>query len=114
MKWLLRRARFYWPTMVVDCFRYYKGCEECQIFGNTELMSSAMLHPIIKPWLFRDGIARLDFIGQINSPSKGHRFILLSTDYFNKQAEAVPSKNMTYKEAIEIIIEHIIYRFGIF
>jgi len=29
MKWLLRRAGFYWPTMMVDCFRYYKGCEEC-------------------------------------------------------------------------------------
>ena len=30
MKWLLRRASFYWPTMMADCFRYYKGCEECQ------------------------------------------------------------------------------------
>jgi hypothetical protein len=27
MKWLLRRACFYWPTMIADCFRYYKGCE---------------------------------------------------------------------------------------
>jgi hypothetical protein len=34
MKWLLRRANFYWPTTMVDCFRYYKGCEECQRFGN--------------------------------------------------------------------------------
>ena len=30
MKWLLRRASFYWPTMMADCFRYYKECEECQ------------------------------------------------------------------------------------
>jgi hypothetical protein len=29
MKWLLHRAGFYWPTMVTDCFHYYKGCEEC-------------------------------------------------------------------------------------
>ena len=29
MKWLLRRAGFYWPTMMEDCFRYYKECEEC-------------------------------------------------------------------------------------
>ena len=29
MKWLLRRASFYWPTMMTDYFRYYKGCEEC-------------------------------------------------------------------------------------
>jgi len=30
MKWLFRRATsFYWPTMMADCFQYYKGCEEC-------------------------------------------------------------------------------------
>jgi len=29
MKWLLRRADFYWPTMMSDCFKYCKGCEEC-------------------------------------------------------------------------------------
>ena len=28
MKWLLRRVGFYWPSMMADCFRYYKGCEE--------------------------------------------------------------------------------------
>ena len=27
MKWLLRRAGFYWPSLISDCFRYYKGCE---------------------------------------------------------------------------------------
>jgi hypothetical protein len=34
MKWLLRRVGFYWPSMLADCFRYYKGYEECQWFGN--------------------------------------------------------------------------------
>jgi hypothetical protein len=29
MKWLLQRGGFYWPTMIVDFFWYYKGCEEC-------------------------------------------------------------------------------------
>jgi hypothetical protein len=61
MKWLLRRADFYWPTMMGDCFRYYKGCEECQRFRNIQLVSVVMLHPIIKPWpLCGWG---LDFIG---------------------------------------------------
>jgi hypothetical protein len=61
MKWLLRRANFYWPTMMADCFRYYKGCEECQRFGNIQLVPATMLHPIIKPWPFRGW--GLDFIG---------------------------------------------------
>jgi hypothetical protein len=63
MKWLLRRASFYWPTMMADCFCYYKGCEECQRFGNIQLVPAAMLHPIIKPWPFRGW--GLDFISQI-------------------------------------------------
>jgi hypothetical protein len=46
MKWLLCRAGFYWPTMMADCFRYYKGCQK---FGNIQLVPAAMLYPIINP-----------------------------------------------------------------
>jgi len=52
MKWLLRRVSFYWPSMISDYFRYYKGCEECQRFGNLQLVPAALMHPIIKPWPF--------------------------------------------------------------
>jgi hypothetical protein len=38
---------------MVDYFRYYKGCEECQKFGNIQPVPAAMLYPIIKPWPFR-------------------------------------------------------------
>jgi transposase InsO family protein len=38
---------------------------------------------------------------------------LVATDYFTKWSEAVPLKNMTHKEVIEFITEHIIHRFGI-
>jgi len=56
----------------------------------------------------------LDFIGQINPPSsKGHHFVLVATDYFTKWTKAVPLKNMTHREVIEFITEHIIHRFGI-
>ena len=56
----------------------------------------------------------MDFIGQINPPSsKGHHFVLVATDYFTKWTEAVPLKNMTHREVIEFITEHIIHRFGI-
>jgi hypothetical protein len=32
MKWLLRRAKFYWLTMLNDCFRYYRDYKSCQKF----------------------------------------------------------------------------------
>jgi hypothetical protein len=41
------------PSMMADCFRYYKGCEKCQWFGDIQLVPTALLHPIIKPWPFQ-------------------------------------------------------------
>jgi ribonuclease HI len=32
MKWLIRRLGYYWPTMLEDSFKYYKGCQACQRF----------------------------------------------------------------------------------
>lgn len=29
MKWLLRKVGYFWPMMLEDCFRYYKGCQDC-------------------------------------------------------------------------------------
>ena len=39
--------------------------------------------------------------------------MLVATDYFTKWTETVPLKNMTHKEVIEFITEHIIHRFSI-
>jgi hypothetical protein len=53
-------------------------------------------------------------IGQINPPSsKGHKFVLLATDYFTKWVEAVPLKKVTSENMVEFVKEHIIYRVGI-
>ncbi len=74
--------------------------------------AAAMLNPIIKSWPFR-GWA-LYFIGQVYpSSSKGHRSVLVATDYFTKWAEAVPLKNMTHTHVIDFILKHIVHRFGI-
>jgi hypothetical protein len=103
MKWLLRRSGFYWPNMIADCFKYYKRCQVCHKFGDLQLVPAVELHPIIKPWPFREW--GLDFIGEIHpSSSKGHRFVLVATDYFTKWTEVVALKNIN---------EHIIHRFGI-
>ena len=39
--------------------------------------------------------------------------MLVVTDYFTKWTETVPLKNMTHREVIEFITEHVIHRFGI-
>jgi len=70
------------------------------------------MNTIIKPWPFR-GWA-IDVISQIYPPSsKGHKFILVATDYFTKWVEAIPLKKVTSANMIDFVKEHIVYRFGI-
>jgi ribonuclease HI len=112
MKWVIRQSGCYWPTMLEDCFEYYKRCQDCQKFGNIQRVPASALNPIIKPWPFRGW--GIDLIGQINPPSsKGHKFVLLATGYFTKWVEAIPLEKVTSENMVEFVKEHIIYRFGI-
>jgi hypothetical protein len=114
MNWLLRGggAGFYWPTMTDDCIKYQRGCEACQRFGNIQLAHASVMNSIGKPWPFRGW--RLDFIGEVHpESSKGHRFILVATDYSTKWTEVVPLRNMTHHDVVSFVQEHIIYQFGV-
>jgi hypothetical protein len=112
MNWLLWRAEFYWVTMMDDCVRFQKGCEVCQRFRNIQLAHAGVMNSIVKSCPFRGW--GLDFIGEIHPrSSKGHRFILVATDYFTKWTDAVPLRNITHREVICFVQEHIIYGFGV-
>ena len=112
MKWLIRRSGYYWPSLLEDCFKYYRGCQQCQKFGPVQLAPASALNPIIKPCLFRGW--GMDMIEQVNPPtSKGHKWILATMDYFTKWVEAVPMKTVTASDVVRFVKEHIIHRFGI-
>jgi hypothetical protein len=112
MKWLIRRSRYYRPTMLEDSFKYYKGCQACQRFRKIQMVPALVMNLIIKLWSFRGW--GMDMIGKINPPScKGHQYILAITDYFTKWVEAIPLKSVTSKDIVNFIKEHVIHRFGI-
>jgi hypothetical protein len=112
MKCVKRRNGYFWPTILEDCFEYYKGCQDCQKFGNIQRAPALAINPIIKPCPFKGW--GIDSIGQIYlSSSKNHKFILVATDYFTKWVEAIPLKTVTSKNMIDFIKEHITYWFGI-
>ncbi|KAK1678168.1 hypothetical protein QYE76_039016 [Lolium multiflorum] len=103
---------FYWPTMLEDCFNYYKGCQACQMFGKIQMVPASAMNPIIKPWPFRGW--GMDMIGKIHpASSKKHEWILVITDYFTKWVEAVPMKKVKSEDVIKFVKEHVIHRFGI-
>jgi hypothetical protein len=98
--------------MMDDCVKYQTGCEACQRFENIQIAPASVMNSIVKSWQFRGW--GLDFIGEIHpGSSKGHRFILVATDYITKWTEAIPLRNMTHREVISFVQEHIIYWFGI-
>jgi hypothetical protein len=98
--------------MLADCFKYYKGCEACQKLGVVQAVPASTLDPIIKPWPFRGW--GFDFIGEIDpSYTKGHRFVVVATDYFTKLVEALPLRSMTHRDLISFVMNNIVYRFGI-
>ena len=71
-------------------------------FGNVQRLPASAMNPIIKPWLFRGW--GIDLIGQIFPPSsKGHKFILVTTNYFTKWAETIPLKTVTSKNMVDFV-----------
>ncbi|KAK3032703.1 hypothetical protein RJ639_036767 [Escallonia herrerae] len=56
----------------------------------------------------------MDVIGPCTPPSsKGHRYILVATDYFSKWAEAIALRDVKRDTVADFIRTHIIYRFGV-
>jgi hypothetical protein len=54
----------------------------------------------------------LYFIGEIHPASNGqHRWIMTTTDYFNKWIEAIPTRSASHKVTI-VFLEDIIASFG--
>ena len=45
--------------------------------------------------------------------SKGHKFILVATDYFTKWVGAIPLKMVTSNNMVDFVKEQIVYHFGI-
>jgi hypothetical protein len=53
MKWMIRNNNYYWLTILEDCFKYYKGSQECQKFGSIQRVPASAMNPIIKTWPFK-------------------------------------------------------------
>ena len=55
----------------------------------------------------------MDVVGPISPPSsKGHRFILVITDYFSKWAKAIPLREVKASDMVKYVKHHVIYRLG--
>ena len=77
---------YYWPSIFKYSKNYVKRCDSCQRIGRPVASDQMPLKPhlLIEPfeqWA-------LDFMGPINPPSNGKKYILVCTDYVTKWVEA--------------------------
>ncbi|XP_019160960.1 PREDICTED: uncharacterized protein LOC109157567 [Ipomoea nil] len=87
----IKRMGYYWPAMVKDCIDYARRCQACQYHAKFIHQPPEPLHPTVASWPF--DAWGLDVVGPITPKSSaGHAYILASTDYFSKWAEAVALK----------------------
>ena len=100
---------FYWSGMSDDVKEWLAQCVAC-----VKLKSPAGRHhplgniPTGHRW---DRIA-MDILDVCDPTPEGHRYILVIADYFSKWTEAFPMKNKCAVTVANILVEHIILRFG--
>lgn len=85
-------AGYYWLQVFKDCHTYIRKCEACQnISGKLKYDGALPLRPMQTKEPFQ--MWGVDFIGEIvNKSSGGHKWILVTTDYFTKWVEAIPTR----------------------
>ena len=103
-------AGYYWPTMFKETFDYCKRCEVYQAFANKSKVS-ANFHPFLPLWPFEKW--GIDLMGHLPVTKRGHRFIVVFTDYLTKFAEVRALKASVKKEVARFVYERIVTCFGI-
>jgi hypothetical protein len=106
------RVGFYWPTLFRDVHAFVRKCLPCQKFFGKEKRVVMPLKTITVESPFTQW--GLDVIGPINpKSSKGHSYIITTTDYFTKWHEAIALKEANTEHLIQFLQENILSRFGV-
>ena len=102
---------YYWPNLFKDAKEYVQKCDSCQRMGRPVQSDEMPLQPQVLIEPFKRWA--LDFVGPINTPSKGKKYILVCTDYVTKWVEAKALPRATEKAVETFIFSDIFVRFGV-
>ena len=105
-------ARIWWPTIHKDAKEFCRCCDACQRTRKPSRRDDMSLKPKVTLQAFNK--SAIDFVGPINPPGKctGSKYIITTTNYLTRWAEATPVKYCNIAIAAQIIFENIFTRFG--
>lgn len=110
--WHKVRDRYFWPNMYKNIKEYVLKCPKCQQFKVSRKKPAGKLAPIAPPTGVLD-LMGLDFIGPIPQSSKGHKYILVCTDYLSRYAITQATVNCTAETAAKFLVEQVILHYGV-
>jgi len=96
----------YWPRMSETISRYVKGCAMCakSKLSNIKL---GLYTPFLVPSHPWESIS-MDFVGGLPKSRKGHEYIYVVVDRFNKMCILIPcSKRITAEQTTKLFFEHV-------
>ena len=103
---------YYWSTMETDCHHHSRTCHKCQIYADKVHVPPVPLNVLIAPWSF--AMWGIYMIGEIKHiASNGHRFILVTINYFTKWVEVASFSSNTKNVVARFIKHNLIYRYDI-
>ena len=101
--------RFYWSEMSDDVKEWLAQCVACV----KRKSPAGRHHPLGNiPTGHRWDRIFMDILDVCDPTLEGHRYILMIADYFSKWTEAFPMKNKCADTVANLLVEHIILRFG--
>ncbi len=106
---MILQAGYYWPTLFKDAHDYCRSYDVCQAYAQRSTVSGP-LHPIPPLGPFEKW--GIDLMGPLPMTRKGHRFIVIATDYFTKFAEVRALKFSVKQEVALFLYERVFIRFG--
>lgn len=95
------QARVLLPTMKWDAKSYVKRCDQCQQHTPIPHVPSEALNIVTSPWPFAQW--GMDIVGLLLIATAQKKFLLVSTDYFNKWIEVETYVNIKDKDVSKFV-----------
>ena len=102
---------YYWPSLFRDAKKYVRSCDSFQRMGKPVARDETPLQPQV----FIEPFEKwgLDFVGSIDLPSQGKRYILVFDAYVTKWVEEKALARETEQLVVNFFFEYIFTRFRV-